>query len=182
MTLIEVLFYVFAAIALASGLFILLTRNVIYAAFSLILTFLSMAALFVLAGADFIAVVQIIVYAGGILVLMIFGVMLTTRLSGQKIMTATGNRWLGMGLVVGLFAILFSIFLRVKISSIAWIKEVTDKGETQIEGTVETIGIRLMSDYMLPFELAAILLLIALMGAALIAKGGIMGKKIRKET
>src|SRR5690606_28039474 len=95
MTFIENLFYFFACITVLSALMVLWTKNVLYAAFSLIITFMGVAAMYVFAGADFIAVAQILIYVGGILVLIIFGVMLTNRLLGQSVNTESHNRFMG---------------------------------------------------------------------------------------
>ena len=96
MTLHQLLFYFFAGLVVASALVVLFTRNILNAAFSLIFTFLGIAAIYVLAGADFIAITQIIVYVGGILVLMVFGVMLSTKVEGQAVVSRSNNLFLGV--------------------------------------------------------------------------------------
>ncbi|MFA0960886.1 NADH-quinone oxidoreductase subunit J [Roseivirga sp. BDSF3-8] len=167
--MIEWLFYMFAGLTIASALVILLTRNILYAAFSLVVTFLGVAALYVLAGADFIAVTQIMVYVGGVIVLMIFGVMFTNKVQGKPITTAVHNRVWGVLISVGLFAFLFAFILRMNWNALGWIsrsEELTVDGS----GTIHRLGTGLMTDYLLPFELAGILLLIALVGAAFVAR------------
>ncbi|MGB3182641.1 MAG: NADH-quinone oxidoreductase subunit J [Cyclobacteriaceae bacterium] len=165
--MIEWLFYAFAGLTVLSALFILLTRNILYAAFSLVVTFLGVSALYILAGADFIAVTQIMVYVGGVIVLMIFGVMFTNKVQGKAITTAVHNRFWGVLVSVGLFAFLFAFLLRVNWGALGWI----DRSQHVAgAGTLRQLGTGLMTDYLLPFELAGILLLIALVGAAFIAR------------
>ncbi|MEO1053801.1 MAG: NADH-quinone oxidoreductase subunit J [Bacteroidota bacterium] len=173
MSLIEILFYVFAGLAVISASLILITKNVLYAAFALIVTFLCVAAIYVFAGAEFIAVTQIMVYVGGILVLMIFGVMLTHKLTGKDVVTLSHNRFVGYLLGIVLFGILFFNIININAGTIKWISE-SQATSTQ-SSDVNNLGISLMSDYILPFEIAGILLLVALIGAALIAG---TGKKI----
>ncbi len=91
MNLPQLLLYVFAGLTVISAAGVLLFRNVLYAAFSLLLTFLGVGALYVLAGADLLAVVQIVIYVGGVLVLLIFGIMLMQRTAGQGPVSGTGN-------------------------------------------------------------------------------------------
>ncbi|MFP4094301.1 MAG: NADH-quinone oxidoreductase subunit J [Cyclobacteriaceae bacterium] len=163
------IFYAFAGLTLLSALMILFTRNVLYAAFSLILTFLGVAALYVFAGADFIAVTQIIVYVGGVLVLMIFGVMLTNKISGKAVVTEGQNHlWAGL-ISLSFFVLLLLAILQVNFAALGWIQEAKSQ-PVLTSSTVKPLGILLMSDFVLPFEAVAILLLLALIGAAFIAK------------
>lgn len=166
----QVIFYAFAGLTVLSALVILFTRHVLYAAFSLIITFLGISAMYVFAGADFIAVTQVLVYVGGILVLMIFGVMLTNKISGQAVTTESHNRISGGLVGISMFALLLYGILKANVASLAWINEAQVSGEIINESTIQLLGVKLMSDYILPFEVAAILLLIALIGAAYIAQ------------
>ena len=158
------IFYLFAGITVVSAVWILFTKKVMYAAYLLIVTFFGVAALYVFAGAELVAITQILVYAGGIMVLIIFGIMLTNRISGQPIITETHNQ-LG-GILAGgvLFYLLFRFFI-----SMNW--GIAEQGITS-DGypVIRKIGILLMTDYILPFEVVALLLLVALMGAAVIAR------------
>lgn len=163
-----VAFYIFSGIAILSGLFILFSRNLIYAAFALFLTFLGVAALYVLAGADFLAVTQIMVYVGGILILLIFGIMLTQKAdreavssSPNRVIVSVTRQFAGFLAGVGLFGFLSYIVLTSSFKM---------TGETNISrSTIKTIGVELMTSHLLPFEIAAILLLVALIGAAYLA-------------
>lgn len=166
----QIIFYIFAALVILSALLMLFTKNVLYAAFLLIITFLSVAAIFVFSHADFIAVTQIMVYVGGILVLLIFGVMLTNRISGQAVTTETHNLLSGIFIGISFLSLLLYMFFLVDFSSVSWIQQSSQVHQQPINSTIGTIGVKFMSDFVLPFEITAILLLIALIGAAFIAK------------
>jgi NADH-quinone oxidoreductase subunit J len=148
----------------------LFSKNVLYAAFLLIITFLSVAAIYVFVHADFIAVTQIMVYVGGILVLMIFGVMLTNKISGQAVTTETHNILSGIFIGLSFFSLLLYMIFLADFSTVQWIQESVREHPVPISSTISLIGVKLMSDFVLPFEITAILLLIALIGAAFIAK------------
>ncbi|MCX6148923.1 MAG: NADH-quinone oxidoreductase subunit J [Ignavibacteriales bacterium] len=162
MTLYDVTFYFFAAITLISGFAVVTTRNIVYSAFSLLFTFLGVAGLYILLGADFIAVVQIMVYVGGILILMLFGVMLTSKITNVQIKTGTLQivpAIVGVGLFAG---ILTNVLLNTE-----W--KLSDS-EIPLNTTIFDLGKYLITDYVLIFELLGILLLVALIGAATIAR------------
>jgi len=154
-----------------SAMVILFTNNVLYAAFSLIATFFGVAVLYLFAGADFIAVTQILVYIGGILVLIIFGIMLTHRISGEAVITQVHHRLIGLLIGLTLFVVITYGILQANLDHLPWIKSAVASGQVIHESTVQQLGVLLMSRYIFPFELAAILLLVALIGAAFIAKG-----------
>lgn len=164
---IQIIFYIFAGLTIASALVVLWTKNVLYAAFSLIVTFMGVAAMYIFAGADFIAVSQILIYVGGILVLIIFGVMLTNRLSGQAVFTESHNKFTGFIIGLTIFGILLYSIYQVNFTAIS---KVNAASETAAESTIGIIGVKLMSTYILPFEMIAILLLLTLIGAAFIAR------------
>lgn len=169
MTLASVVFYIFAALAIVSGIFILFTKNVLYAGFSLLCALTAVAAIYVFAGADFLAVAQIMIYVGGIMVLILFGVMLTNRMEGQSYIHS-GNRNVFISSLTGviLFAVLVTGIQKAKFSELPWIQ--TFLKTAKPEGTtIGKIGTHLLTDYVLPFEVAGLLLMVALMGAAFIA-------------
>jgi NADH:ubiquinone oxidoreductase subunit 6 (subunit J) len=161
MNLTSILFYTFEALAALSSVALIFARNVFHGALLLITCLLALAGVYVLAFAEFVAVTQILVYAGGILVVIIFGIMLTTKLSGKPLLIEHAYRFSGT-----LAGLLFLVFL---ISSI--VKESFKNlppPSTEVTD-IRTIGVGLMTDYALPFEVAGILLLVALIGAAIIA-------------
>lgn len=164
MELNDIIFYIFGAISALSALYIMLTKNILYAAFALILTFIGVAGIYVFLGAEFIAVTQILVYVGGILILLVFGIMLTNRLSGKKVISSSYNKIMGFIVAGGLFAILLKAILEANFSALGWI----DKSKVS-ESSISALGLTLMTDYVLVFEIIGVLLLLALIGAVRIA-------------
>lgn len=161
-------FYFFASLAVVSALFIVWTKNLMYAAFALFITLVGVAALYVLAGADFLAVSQLMIYVGGILVLLLFGIMLTRKpqkqnnaFEGNYIEVTNSRRFWATIVSIGLF-LLFSITILSANFTLAG-----DIIERQT--TIPAIGMALMTTHLLPFEIAGILLLIVLVGAAYLA-------------
>src|SRR5439155_988186 len=98
-----------------------LAKNIVYAAFALLFTFFGVAGLYVMANADFLAVTQLLVYVGGILILLIFGVMLTSRIGTVDIRVSNGSKWVAGILAFGILAILGAAF---------WGSESTHKEKT----------------------------------------------------
>lgn len=166
--MVQFLFYAFAALTLGAALVILLTRNLLYAAFSLIFCFLGVAAIYVLSGADFLGVTQIVIYVGGVLILLIFGVMLTNRISAGPVLTGLHNHFLGYLLPFGLLVLLLGTLGQLALPD--WAIRAEETGGIVQESTVAPIGYQLMTQYVLAFELAGLLLLLALIGAALLAR------------
>ena len=161
MSLYDGIFYAFAIITVVSAFIVVLSKNIIYSAVSLFITLFAVAGFFVLLHADFIAVTQIMIYIGGILVLLIFGVMLTTKITDVKLKTKNINALTSAIFVIGITAVLIFIMLTTN-----WkVAEVVKYDET-----IDKIGVLLLTDYLLPFEIASIILLIALIGAAMYAR------------
>jgi NADH-quinone oxidoreductase subunit J len=161
MNIYDIIFYLFGAITVLSAFFVVTSRNVVHSAFYLLFTFFGVAGIYVLLGADFVAIVQLIVYVGGILILMIFGVMLTNKITSVQIKSgSTGILPAAIG--VSLFAgILAAAMLTTKWQSY----------DTQVSnGTTHSLGLLLMTQYAVVFELLGIILLIALIGAASMAR------------
>lgn len=163
-TLIDWLFFFFALITVGSGAFVAFTKNVVYAAFALLFTFFGVAGLYVLLNADFLAVTQLLVYVGGILVLILFGVMLTNKTVSVDITTGT------MKFIPAL------ILTSALLGTLAGFFTVTDwffsgsGGEITATSTAPDIGVALITTHALPFEVASVILLVALVGAAMIAR------------
>lgn len=157
--MIEVLFYIFSGLLLVSALFILLTKNVLYAAFSLVVSLLSVAAIYVFAHAEFLAITQIMIYVGGIIVLIIFGVMLTNKVGNEALIVKVHNKFIGFIIMSGMSILLVSTVLKINIGLLA------DNLSAEKWTTTNKLGIGLMTNYILPFELVAVLLLLVLIGA-----------------
>lgn len=167
MNLSLIIFYVLGAMVGLSAIFVALTKNVIYAAFALILCFLCLSGVYVFLGAEFIAIVQILVYVGGILVLLLFGVMLTNRLKGQDLLTATRSKFFGFLLAVALFLVLVKGIISANFVDAEWMQQ-----EVSMKVGLKGFGLNLMTEYVLAFELIGLLLLVALIGSVYIAGKG----------
>ena len=157
-----VIFYLFAALTVFSAAFVVFSRNVIYSAFSLLFTFFGVAALYVFLSADFLAVTQVVVYVGGILVLLLFGVMFTKGIMNTELKSDVLHIIPGTLILAGMLGALLYTFYTTH----TW-----KPSETQLHGSlVERIGFETVSHYVLPFEMVSILLLAALIGAAFLAR------------
>ncbi len=161
MNLYDLIFYLFAAITIVSAVIVVNAKNIVYAAFSLMFTFFGVAGLYVLLGADFIAIVQVMVYIGGILVLLLFGVMLTHKITSVDIKTGT------VQLIPAL--IIIGIFAAVLVGLMYSTHWATKPAEIPVT-TTKSLGNLLVTEYVLIFELLGILLLVAMIGAATIAR------------
>jgi NADH-quinone oxidoreductase subunit J len=162
MELFSVVFYLFAFITIVSAFIVVFSRNIIYSAFSLLFTFFGVAGLYVLLYADFLAVTQVLIYVGGILVLLLFGVMLTNNVINVEIKTGTLHTIPALVLVAVVAGSLSGLFYST------WKNTATPAATVQT--TSKTIGELLMTSYLLPFEIASVILLVALMGAAMISR------------
>jgi NADH-quinone oxidoreductase subunit J len=160
MNLVAIIFYFFVLLAALSAMGILLMKNVFKAALLLLICLLCLAAIYILAFAEFVAVTQILIYAGGVMVVIIFGIMLTSRLAGKPLEVNNAN------IFSGLLASIILLILLVNFYSKYF--TITNSGSLPTTGSIETIGINFMTKFALPFEIAGILLLVALIGAAVI--------------
>lgn len=156
-----VIFYVVALVVIGSACVVAFSRNIVHSAFSLLGTFGGVAALYVFLGADFVAAVQVLIYVGGILVLILFAVMLTHRISDVRITNRTVGRLPGLIAVAVFFAILFKAITGTNWATLQ---------KVVYEPTVAKIGDLFLGDYLLPFQIAAVVLLVALIGAITISR------------
>jgi NADH:ubiquinone oxidoreductase subunit 6 (subunit J) len=162
MDLYTIAFYLFAFVTLASASVVVFSKNILYSGFSLLFTFFGVAGLYVLLTADFIAITQVMIYVGGILVLVLFGIMLTTKVISVDMRTGTFQTLPAVLVVAALAGTLVGIF---------WTTDWTiSPNAVGFEKTAPKIGEMLLSSYLLPFEVASIVLLVALVGAAMIAR------------
>lgn len=162
----NVVFYALCTLVVGSALFILFTKNVMYAAIALLLTFTGVAGIYIFAMADVVAVTQLMVYVGGVLILLIFGVMFTAKLRGEKILTT--HQYAGVGGVLGitLFILLAFLIINVNFEELNWIAK---SNPVPSKSSLEKVGVQLMTNQALALEVVGILLLLALIGTALIA-------------
>lgn len=166
--LITSFFFFFALLSVGGGVFVLVTRNILYAAFSLLMSFLGLAGLFVLAGADFVAVTQVMVYIGGILVLLIFGIMLTRPMASGETENHPVSWW---GIVS---ALLFFCFLLLYLMNAHFALDGSEVKEP-VSG-VRPLGLLLLTEYVSLFEIIGVLLLVALVGSAYVARYQVKSK------
>lgn len=158
----DIIFYVFAIITVASAFIVVFSKNIVYAAFSLLFTFFGVAGFYILLQADFLAVTQVLVYVGGILTLLLFGVMLTNKVISVDMKTGTIHTIPAMIVGAVVFGSLAGIFYATW-STVA-------APPTTMASTARPIGEMLMTGYALPFEVASVILLVAMVGAAFIAR------------
>ncbi|HWO00935.1 MAG TPA: NADH-quinone oxidoreductase subunit J [Blastocatellia bacterium] len=164
----KVLFVIFAVIAIASALNILLQRNPLYSALSLIGTLASLSALYVTLRAQFLAAIQIVVYAGAIMVLFVFVIMLLNEPKDQpQVEKQKWLRYLAIPFAGLLIAETFYVIRSVRPLTLS---ATTVDGAEYAVGTVSSIGLALFTDYLLPFEVTSVLILMAVVGAMVLAK------------
>jgi NADH-quinone oxidoreductase subunit J len=157
----DILFYIFAALALACGVMVLVSRNPVNSAMFLVLTIASLAGLFVLLEAFFLAAIQILVYAGAVMVLFLFVIMLLDL----KVEERRKIKVLGMvGGVVSVGTILAIFFRSLSATTLS-----PTRAPDFHAGTID-LGKLLFSQYLLPFEIVSVLLLVAMVGVILLSK------------
>jgi NADH:ubiquinone oxidoreductase subunit 6 (subunit J) len=173
MTMAQALFYLMAFAALASALFVAASKNLVRSVFMFFVTLMAIAGLYVLSFADFVAITQIVIYVGGILVLIIFAFML----SGKEMLAnlqQQGGKFISISkvpailLAVLFFIVMLNIILRSNVDSMPWLHNAATQQNTFTpdDTTIGNIGVNLMTSYLLPFEAISILLMMALIGAA----------------
>ncbi len=153
--------YFFGLLIFLSGLTLIFTENLIYAAFLLALCLLSIAGFYVIYNASFLAVIQILIYAGGILILIAFAIMLTNRSPDGKVIVGYHLLFFGSLVTLGMALLIYALMG----SSTIGPQEVL-----QTTGQVKEIGLRFLTQYILAFELIAFLLLVVLVGASYLGK------------
>jgi NADH:ubiquinone oxidoreductase subunit 6 (subunit J) len=156
-----VVFVIFSLVTLGAALAVVTSKNLFHSALFLILSFVGVASLYVLLEAPFLAAVQILVYVGAIAILLVFAIMLTRRLMAKDLVQHNAQwGWSALGAVL-LFVALGLILLRVN-----W--PVVEAAVP--EETISILGQDLMGTYLVPFEVASVLLLVALVGSIIIAR------------
>ena len=157
----EFVFWVVTSVTIISALGVVLSNQLIYSAISLLFTLFGIAGLYVFLWADFMTGIQLLVYVGGILTLIIFGIMLTNKISSARL--SQTNMQQGIGSVVSLWLL---IVLSLVISKTNWYSA----SSSEPVSTVDKIGTLLMTKHLLAFEGISLLLLGALIGAAILAR------------
>jgi len=177
-------FLLMAVIACAFALAVVLTGNVVRMAFFLVLSLAAVAGLFFLAGADFVGAMQLMIYVGGTLVLLVFGVMLTAR-TPLVSMRTDGGQWIVAAVLGGA---LLTVLLQAAFSVRDWTAPASPPAAAALEPTATPIGLSFlgvrvdslsqentmlrkgMSGYLLPFEIISVHLVVVLVGAAYLAR------------
>ena len=157
----DYIFWLVVTVTVVSAAVVVLNSQLIYSAVALLFTLFGVAGLYVFLWADFIAGVQLLVYVGGILVLIIFGIMLTNRISSVRI----SHKSVQQG-VCGAVVVWFFIFLSIVVIKTPWL----DQPAIEPSCSVGKVGTLLLTKYLLPFEVVSILLLGALIGAAVLSR------------
>ena len=155
------LFMGLCGLIIGSAFMVVTSPNLVHSAVSLLFTFFGIAAIYIYLYADFIAATQVVVYVGGILVLIIFGVMLTNKIENATITSKTHNKIPGV-----IFSGLLLLLQFYAIFNTNWL--VNENAAK--DSTIVDIGELLLGKYLLPFEVVSILLLAALIGAAMLSR------------
>ena len=157
----EITFWFIAGLTIISAVMVVYSKKLLNSAIALLFTLFGVAGLYVFLWADFLAAVQVVVYIGCILILIIFGIMLTNRITTVHISHSSIQRGYGGMVVVGLMGFLGWMIVRTP-----WLQ-----GQSvEPEQTVAIIGRLLLTDYLMPFEVTSVLLLGALIGAATLSR------------
>jgi NADH-quinone oxidoreductase subunit J len=160
----QVVFYIFAALILGFAVLVITAKSTVHSVLFLVADFLCVAALYVVLQAQFLAVIQVMVYAGGIVVLYLFVVMLV-NLKRPPEAHSDPHRLGRLGLVMAL-----AVFVELAaIGTYGWLKP-SGAGGALDPNNIEQVGRALYTDYFVPFEVASVLLLVAMIGAIILAK------------
>jgi NAD(P)H-quinone oxidoreductase subunit 6 len=170
------LFFLLATIAILSAALVVFSPNIIHSGFALLGAFGGVAGLYIFLSADFVAVVQILVYIGGILVLILFSVMLTNRIRNIAISNQSINRWLSIPVGAALAGLLAYVARYPSGRDAAGLDRhpwnVIPNADNSMLGR---LGDAFLDEYLMPFELASVVILVALIGAAYIARREVRG-------
>ena len=156
------LFYLFASMTGLAAIGVVACRNIVRAAVCLLFTLAGVAGLYFLLNAEFLAAVQLVVYTGGILILIIFGVMLTSTSPFSRFEPKAGE--VAIALSAALLLLTALVLLAIK-------TPFPQSSAASATYTVDAFGQSLLGEYLVPFELASVLLLVIMIGAAYIARG-----------
>jgi len=157
----EIAFIILTVITLGTGLMVVLAKNLVRAAVALIFCFLGVAGFYVLLDAEFVAAAQVLIYVGGITILLLFAIMLTWRISDRGLKIYNEMKWVSL-LATAALALVLVVLLRQG----RW----TPQPAAVQSKTTAAIGKLFMTTYVLPFEVASVLLLIGLVGAIILAR------------
>ncbi|MGC8837665.1 MAG: NADH-quinone oxidoreductase subunit J [Anaerolineae bacterium] len=161
-----VLFILFGALAVAGAVLVIVARNPVYSALGLLLNFCMLGALYILLNAQFVGIVQIIVYAGAVMVLFLFTLMLVGERRGGPVRSSAAAVF---GVVLAL-VLLAEVGYAVATQAVGGAKGGMTPEVLARVGNVQALGTVLFTEYLLPFELASVLLLVGILGAVYLAR------------
>jgi len=160
-----VLFLIFAALCVGGAINLLVQRHPINSALSLVVVMGSLALIYLLLGAEFVAAIQVIIYAGAVMVLFVFVIMLLNAGAEER---SKGSR---VALLLGVPGLLVGMSVAVWVL-VAHNHRLGEVGIGQLHGTAQGLGRLIFKDFLLPFEVTSLLVLIAIMGAVVLARRG----------
>jgi NADH-quinone oxidoreductase subunit J len=157
---------VLSAFTLVAGVMVVTVKNIIHSALWLIASFFTVAAMYLLMEAEFLAIVQVLIYVGAISILILFAIMLTRHVTGEGVRQLYQRWWIAMLVAAALFGLLIA----PTVVNYSWntVPPAAEGQAATISSSVQ-IGTAFMREYLLPFEIASVLLLVALIGAIVIA-------------
>lgn len=173
--MVTVLLYIFGILAILTSLGMIFHKNPIYSALFLILTFFSLASIYALLGAQFLSIIQVMVYAGAIMVLFMFVIMLLNLRKEVRLPIGRPAQ-VFFGILFGVF-LLLEVLLVLKSGTISGALGAFPQPRVDSIGSVQALGSLLFTKYLFPFELASILLLVGMIGAIVLGR-----KKLPKES
>ncbi len=166
----QILFWVFAVATVGAALGVVVLKNPISCAMSLVATFFFLAAIYVLLWAHTVAALQVLVYAGAIMVLFLFVIMLLSLNEVGPAVQLSFSRLLGAVATAGLLAALFLAFRKLPAGDLSW---ASDPARVAAFGSIKEVGAVMYTQWLFPFEAVSLLLLVAMVGAVVVAKSRI---------
>jgi NADH-quinone oxidoreductase subunit J len=160
----DVVFVLLGVVAVGAGVLVVTTRQMVHAALWLVVSFGALAADYLVLTAEFVAWVQVLIYVGAVVVLLLFGIMLTRAPIGRAADLDSGNRWVALAVALATAGVLVTVLIRGFRQAYTPLK---DGG-----GSANALGAGVFSTWVLPFEVLSVLLLAALVGAIVLSRGG----------
>ena len=158
--LLAVVFYAVAAVTVGSAIAVVTLRSIVHAALALVLAFVGVAGIYVLLNADFVAAVQVLVYAGAVTILLLFAIMLTRSPSSPRSNPGNSQKIVALLTAAVLLVVLVGVLVGAGWPAVA----------PPPTSSAEVLGKQLFTTYALPFEIASVLLLVAMVGAIILAR------------
>jgi len=156
-----IVFIITSLVTLGAALMVVTGKNIFHNALFMVLSFIGVATLYILLEAEFLAVMQVLIYVGAIAILIIFAIMLSRHLMAPGQVQRNSQWWIAAVVTAALFLVLFFMLLRI-----GWPTEVSDLPSD----VIASLGQSFMGTYVLPFEVASVILLVALIGSIIIAR------------